>query len=309
MKKVLLLGLVFVLLIMPAVAVHAQSLPVLFKATIPGQPDGPTDLTFKLFDTPDVGTGTFLGYTDSQTGIQVTAEAFSDVLGAGSGGLVPASIFGANPSVFIATELTGVPGVEIAPRVSIPTLGNSVFTDAAGNVGIGTTSPQAGLDINHFANLRLRDAFDTGLFDIYVTSGTFSINEVTTGPISRISIAPGSGNVGIGTFTPTAKLDVAGNIAIGTGVNSNSGGFKHARFERTVLGSTGFGFFQLNWPSPFPDTNYTVTATVEDLDANIGIQLEVHPISSKTPSSVNIFMRNFNTVDKRVVIHLIGVHD
>ena len=71
--------------------------------------------------------GIFLGYSDSQVGVPVAAEAFSAVLGAGTGGAVPAGTFAANPSVFIAIELTTIPGVEIAPRVPLFSSGFAQF--------------------------------------------------------------------------------------------------------------------------------------------------------------------------------------
>ncbi len=87
MKKILFLGLVFALLVMPAPPAGAQaptSQQIPFSGTAPGQPEGPTNLTFNLFDAATAGT--FLGYSDSQVGVPVAAEAFSAVLGAGTGG-------------------------------------------------------------------------------------------------------------------------------------------------------------------------------------------------------------------------------
>ncbi len=148
MKKGLFLGLVFVLLVLPALPARAQSTPtsgqIPFSGTAPGQPEGPTVLTFNLFNTPDMGTGTFLGYSDSQT-VQVTAEAFSAVLGAGTGGAVPAGTFAANPSVFIAIELISTPGVEIGPRVPLFSSGYAQFALTGGSGTITGVTAGSGL--------------------------------------------------------------------------------------------------------------------------------------------------------------------
>ena len=94
-----LLVLSFVLLSTLTLQVQAQTASgrIAFSGTAPVL-SGPQDLTFILYDA-DTG-GTALGYTDSQTGIDVTTQPLPVVLGAGSGGDVPASIFFANPSVY-----------------------------------------------------------------------------------------------------------------------------------------------------------------------------------------------------------------
>lgn len=112
----------------------------------------------------------------------------------------------ANPSY--TGTLTGGTGVV--------NLGSGQFyKDASGNVGIGTTSPSGKLTVAGGALLTQRGASNgvsTADFRIYNTSSgnALSIDNYTD---VRFHI-DSSGNVGIGTSTPTQKLSVAGNVAI-----------------------------------------------------------------------------------------------
>ena len=111
---------------------------------------------------------------------------------------------------------------------SAGTLGNSRIFDNGTNIGIGTTSPAVTLDVvGNNAGLRLSG---TGTHQVTVTGATsgrlgqdasgfffasdtngksvrFLTNNGTLNEWMRITSA---GNVGIGTATPAAKLDVAG---------------------------------------------------------------------------------------------------
>jgi hypothetical protein len=110
------------------------------------------------------------------------------------------------------------------------TLGNSLIFDNGTNVGIGTTSPAVALDVmGNNAGLRLSG---TGTHEVVVTgvtngrlgqdgngfffandtpgsNGRFFTNNGTLNEWMRIT---SSGNVGIGTTTPAAKLDVNGSL-------------------------------------------------------------------------------------------------
>jgi hypothetical protein len=98
--------------------------------------------------------------------------------------------------------------------------------NASGNVGIGTTSPNAKLELNSASgNTQLLITSTSGTYPYIslaqtgvatwslqnvATSGLFTITEA--GVADRLVIAKTSGNVGIGTTSPSEKLEVNGNI-------------------------------------------------------------------------------------------------
>ncbi|MDY6898589.1 MAG: tail fiber domain-containing protein [Cyanobacteriota bacterium] len=83
---------------------------------------------------------------------------------------------------------------------------------ANGNVGIGLTNPQAPLQVR--GRLGLENETGAQLWNLNVdNSGNLSINaNSVTGGTTRLFINDDSGNVGIGTTSPTQKLHVAGSI-------------------------------------------------------------------------------------------------
>lgn len=103
-----------------------------------------------------------------------------------------------------------------------PPAERGMVINTAGNVGVGTNAPAAKLHV--IGGVRLENAgkvlsFQTGS-EIDLTSNTSSIVLHSLGPNGQnhIVLNPnnGNGNVGIGTFTPQAKLDVVGRTRTGS---------------------------------------------------------------------------------------------
>ena len=130
--------------------------------------------------------------------------------------------------------------------------GIKTFSDDAkfsGNVGIGTTSPAEKLEVvgdikvNDSVNPNIRFARGASYWwDIGHTSSDFQFKSATGGTIMHLNY---DGNVGIGTTSPSQKLDVSGNInATGTMectkfvANANSG------FEFSIEGDNQFNMIQ-----------------------------------------------------------------
>jgi hypothetical protein len=81
---------------------------------------------------------------------------------------------------------------------------NSLLYDTGAGVGIGTTNPQAGLEINRFPSLRLRDPFTpNSLFEIRANGNALEIL-----PLGGIVFF--GGKVGIETRDPAGSLHVRG---------------------------------------------------------------------------------------------------
>lgn len=110
-----------------------------------------------------------------------------------------------------------------ATALTLQSAGTTAATiDTSQNIGIGTVTPQAKLDVRSAAlgtALQISDDTNYGAAFTGVSGGlklgfngaqTFGIFQSTN---ERFKI-DGSGNVGIGTGSPTTKLDVAGDIVM-----------------------------------------------------------------------------------------------
>ncbi len=115
----------------------------------------------------------------------------------------------------------------------VRTYGDSYFN--GGNFGIGTTSPSTKLHIaaaSSNSQLTLeRTGSATGKYLIYTNTNNLYFNNVasSTFPLTILN----SGNVGIGTATPTAKLQVVGLAEHADNSAATTAGLTAGAFYRT----------------------------------------------------------------------------
>jgi len=153
-----------------------------------------------------------------------------------------------------------------------------------------------------------------GTLDGSQLTGTISPNSIGTGAVTASKLDPAiglwtrstndvyraAGNVGIGTATPASRLDVRGDIHLGSsGQFLAPGGVENLRIIRGIVGSTGTvlegsgftvtkgaaGFFTVNFTPSFLDLPAVVVSPQSGLD-------RIATCTSVTASSTGIFTRD-----------------
>ena len=118
------------------------------------------------------------------------------------------------------TGLQGDMGLQGSPGASPFTLMGLDAFYTQGNVGIGTDTPSATLDVVGDAEVT-GDLFVDGTIFADAISSNSSLQLQTAGT-TRIFVDDATGNVGIGTTTPSATLDVNGTTELNGDVTINS---------------------------------------------------------------------------------------
>jgi len=208
-------------------------------------PDGPYDMTFRLYDVPSGGSPLW----EETIAVNVSKGIFNTTLGYST--LIDEDF---SEPLYLALEIEG--GGELSPRriftanaysfSSRAVYGVSNVFPAEGYVGIGLDEPEAPLhiyadisDSNQPALLiqnvggqtcldfvaatvteaRIRKASGGDLFFGTVTGDAINFNIENT-PVHKMSV---DGAFGIGTLSPAERLDVNGALRLGTTANNNAG--------------------------------------------------------------------------------------
>lgn len=176
---------------------------------------GSCGMSFKLFDAATGGTQ--VGSTVTLPGVSVSGGLFTVALD-----------FGPVWNGQGRWLETAVGGTTLTPRVQITSAPSALFSAApwitngsnisysAGNVGIGTQDLAPNLPLTIMGSgpncewIQLRGAFGTNLWHINYRNNGMNVAE-TGAADYRLFIQTG-GNVGIGTGTPGARLDVSGTV-------------------------------------------------------------------------------------------------
>lgn len=139
-----------------------------------------------------------------------------------------------NPAYLQFTN--NVASVELAD-IAATNSGHLVLSPASGNVGIGTANPASKLHIaggNGLISINnLGQIYDDGNFHVHATGGplwlnandssSVNINNQTNG---NVVLTNGAGKVGIGTNSPSERLDLGANPSLFLEGNSNAWGYK-----------------------------------------------------------------------------------
>ncbi|MHB8871950.1 MAG: beta strand repeat-containing protein, partial [Candidatus Doudnabacteria bacterium] len=131
---------------------------------------------------------------------------------------------------------------------------NIILDSGTGNVGIGTTNPTFKLDIETAASgswaTRIYNSHATAGYGLQVRAGNDATNKIAefrdVNDAAKVTIL-GNGNVGIGTTTPLALLDVAGTATIGGQLTFDAGNTIQTTAMNTLtLGGSTTGNIVLN---------------------------------------------------------------
>ena len=166
---------------------------------------------------------------------------------------------------------TRIMGGQVTERVRI---------NSTGNVGIGISSPTAKLHVaggkillDNTQGIQIKDAAGTARTVLQVDGGDNLYLDSTAagGDIylrasgnDKLTIKATSGNVGIGTATPTSKLAVNGNVAIGlpSSITGNYGQLEVRRASSDNRVTAGFT----------TDTNYQTMGWLPGTDFRVGFE-------------------------------------
>jgi hypothetical protein len=202
-----------------------------------------------------------IGTTSALHKLHITQAADGNfpTLGTGKGALFIAgdtNLYG----MYFGVNTTSGDGFIQTMRNNTATAYNLILNSAGGNVGIGTTSPTAKLTVRgpsispEFNTTTVANASilisnsdtDYGTFISSLASGVGIVQQrrYASAVYYDLSLNPYGGNVGIGTSSPSNKLEVNGTVAFnGIGFNTNAINTTSTSARIIRLTSTGGDFY------------------------------------------------------------------
>ncbi len=173
------------------------------------------------------------------------------------------------------------------------TNGANIYNTNSGNVGIGTTTPSQKLDVNGKVQVKLPNG-NYGVSITNETDSTVTINSRGAGVMQIATDVSGrelrlgggafedavtiksGGNVGIGTTTPSQRLDVAGNLRVRSLTNCNTidtdaNGNLVCGIDETSSGGGIGGSGTTNYLAKFSGSTNIGNSLLYDDGTNVGI--------------------------------------
>jgi hypothetical protein len=122
-----------------------------------------------------------------------------------------------------------------------------------------------------------------------------------------VVVAPTAALNGFGTAAPTATVHVVGSTKL-QGSVLNSTGLQHERITTGSIGAGSTALITVTWDVAFPDTNYTVMASVEDATTS-SLSLSVVHVESKSTTDATVRVINNAVGSITGTLHIMAIHD
>jgi hypothetical protein len=113
--------------------------------------------------------------------------------------------------------------------------------------------------------------------------------------------------VRLGDDSADANLQLA-QATISSGVNPSGGGFQHKRVTTGSVGAGASALVTITWGTAFPDTNYTVSASVLDTTTSTAALSVVH-VESISTTAITVRVVNNGASAITGTVHAIAIHD